>query len=178
MVGSIDDVGAALTRRGFRRVPDADPSVSLFGRAAGLVLRKHAQAGTSANLLRLWRAPIAYRGQSVLVAQAGRPVGGRFAEDERRAKLHPDVDEVRNILVQDLIYSGGLAQLAFATGVGAVPPSQPRELPGDEHYYTDGLRGVLLFSTRPMTLPDVKLLDWEPMSRSTASPTEAKRAPR
>ena len=70
-----------------------------------------------------------------------------------------------------------LAAVGFATGVGAVPASQPRDLSGDEHYYTDGLRAVLFFSTRPLTLADVKLLDWEPLPGTTRAAKEADGAP-
>jgi hypothetical protein len=73
------------------------------------------------------------------------------------------VDEVRNLLIQDFMYSGGLEQLAFASGVGAVPAAQPRALAGGGSYYTDGRRAVLFLATRPLAFSDVELLDWEPV---------------
>jgi hypothetical protein len=160
IVGGLDDIAAAMARRGYRRYTDTDTSLSTFGRAPDLVVRKRSQAGASANWLRLWRAPIFYREQRVFVAQAGRPVGGRFAR-AGETRLHPDIDEVRDILVQDFLYSGGLEQLGFLTGVGVVPEAQSRKLPGDAHYSTDGLRAVLFFASRPLTFADVKVLAWE-----------------
>jgi hypothetical protein len=73
---------------------------------------------------------------------SGTHVGGRFAAAEgKELVLHPDVDEARNLLIQDLLYSGGL--------VGTT-------------YHTDGLRAVMFFATRPLALLDVRLLDWVP----------------
>jgi LssY C-terminus len=165
IVGSFDDIGAAVARRGYRR--DLAPAAKhqLFGRAPDFVIRKRAQAGAPAHWVRMWRAPLAYRDQAVFVAQAGRPIGGRFAKDARAEQLHPDVDEVRNILIQDFLYSGGLEKLGFVTGVGAVSPGQPRSLPDETRYYSDGLRAVLFFATRPLSMTDVEILDWVPLVR-------------
>ena len=75
--------------------------------------------------------PSSYRGDMVFVAQAGRPIGGRFdAEASQDLRLNADVDEVRNDLIHDFMYSGGLEKLAFVSGVGAVTADQPRTLPG------------------------------------------------
>jgi LssY-like putative type I secretion system component LssY len=165
LIGHLDDIAAATNRRGFRReLVGAGAGQWVFGRPPDVVLRKRAQAGASANWLRVWRAPISYQGRAVFVAQAGRPVGGRFAPQDRRiARVHPDVDEVRNLLIHDLMYSGGLEKLGFVSGVGAVPSEQPRPLTDAASYHTDGLRVALFLSTRPLTLSDVDVLDWEPL---------------
>lgn len=151
VIGTLADLGAAAVRRGYRR--DVEPETAgqrLFGSAPSFVLRKHAQAGSSATWLRVWRAPIEYRGQYVFVLQAGRPVGGRFAPPGEAQALHADVDEARNIVIQDLLYSGGVIGLAF---------EKSPEVPAAFH--TDGLRGVLFFGTRPLTFSDVELLHWD-----------------
>ena len=165
LIGPLDDVAAAINRRGYRRDQSAaDASQQLFGRPADLTIRKRAQAGTSASWLRIWRAPLSYRGEMVFVAQAGRPIGGRFpAEPSAALRLHADVDEVRNDLIHDFMYSGGLEKLAFVSGVGAVAADQPRALPGGGRYFTDGRRVTLFLSTRPRTFADVEILQWEPI---------------
>lgn len=90
-------------------------------------------------------------------------MGGRFGERENRTPvLHPDVDEVRNLLVQDLMYSGGVAALGYVKGVDPAEIGQPRESFAGGRYYTDGLRAVLFFETRPRALSDVKVIDWVP----------------
>ena len=171
VVGALDDVGAAASRRGYRResVATGDPQ-RLFGRPPDFVARKVAQAGAPANWLRVWRAPISFRGQFVFVVQAGRPVGGRFAATpDGRARLHPDVDEARNLLVQDFMYSGGLETLAFVGGVGATPDDAPRRTADGDRYHTDGHRAVLFLSSRPRAFADVEILDWEAVPRGTTS---------
>jgi LssY C-terminus len=175
LIGHLDDIVAAINRRGYRRDQSAaDASQRLFGRKADLTARRRAQAGASTSWLRIWRAPLSYRGEMVFVAQAGRPIGGRFpAEASQNLRLHADVDEVRNDLIHDFMYSGGLEKLAFVSGVGAVRADRPRTLPGGGRYFTDGRRVALFLSTRPRTFADVEVLDWEPILQERA--TEAER---
>ena len=70
------------------------------------------------------------------------------------------------------MYSGGLDMLAFAKGVGAVPEAQPRATAGGGSYYTDGLRAVLFFTTRPLAFSDVQVLDWEPVLEEKTAEAE------
>ena len=82
LVGDPDDIAAAVNRRGYRRGESgADATQQVFGRPADLTVRKSVKAGASEGWLRIWRAPISYRGDMVFVAQAGRPIGGRFLEE-------------------------------------------------------------------------------------------------
>jgi hypothetical protein len=156
-IGEAADIAAALVRRSYRRDPRAaDMSRRVFGRPPDVVARKQAQAGAPATWMRAWLAPIRFEGRSVYVAQVGRPVGGRFApRDSAPFVLHEDVDEARNLLIQDMMYSGGLDKLGFVHGVGSVAEQ-------GERYHTDGLRAVLFFATRPLSLRDVELLPWVP----------------
>jgi hypothetical protein len=154
LIGTMADIGAATIRRDYRRdVRPSDRAQRVFAREPDIVGRKQAQAGSSATWIRLWATPMLFDGKPVYVAQVGRPVGGRFASaDADSAVLHEDVDEARNFMVQDMMYSGGLEKLGFITGAGNV----------GAHYRTDGLRAVLFFGTRPLSLSDVELLDWVP----------------
>ena len=165
LVGDPDDVAAAISRRGYRRgEAGADSTQLVFGRPADLTVRKSVKAGASEGWLRIWRAPISYRGDMVFVAQAGRPIGGRFIEaDTPEFRLHADVDEVRNQLIHDFMYSGGLEKLAFVSGVGKVTADRPRKLPRGSGYFTDGRRVALFLSTRPRTFAEVEVLQWEPI---------------
>jgi hypothetical protein len=171
LIGALDDVAAAASRRGYRRTRDVYPGTQeLFGRPADFFVRKTAQSGAPANWLRAWRAPVSYRGQVVFIVQAGRPLGGRFADEhDGPVRLHPDVDEARNLVIQDFMYSGGLEALAFATGVGAVPRARPRPSADDSGYYTDGMRAVLFVGTRPRAFSEVEVLDWEPVLQEHAA---------
>jgi hypothetical protein len=157
-VGDLADIAAALVRRGYRRDALAgDAAHQVFGHGPDVVLRKHAQAGAPSTQLRLWLASLRFEGRSVYLVQVSRPVGGRFAPRGAGDGVpHEDMDEARNLLVQDMMYSGGLAKLAFATGVGPQAPA-----PG-ARYATDGLRAVLFLATRPLSMADVEFLDWAP----------------
>ncbi len=163
-VGELPDIGAALVRRNYRRDPhEVDAAQQLFGREPDVVSRKQAQAGAPSTWMRLWLAPVRFEGRSVFIVQVGRPAGGRFVPRNGAAiVLHEDVDEARNLLIQDMMYSGGLDKLGFATGVGPASPTQPRTTLGGTRYHTDGLRAVLFLATRPLSLSDVEFLDWAP----------------
>jgi hypothetical protein len=165
LVGNPDDIAAAVNRRGYRRGESgADPSQRVFGRPADLTVRKQLNDRASENWLRMWRAPLSYRGDMVFVAQAGRPIGGRFhGEGPPALTVHANVDEVRNQLIHDFMYSGGLERLAVVGGVGAVTPDRPKTLPRGGNYFTDGRRVVFFLSTRPRTFAEVEVLQWEPI---------------
>ncbi len=163
-VGQLTDIGAALVRRDYRRdARESDLAQRVFGREPDFVMRKQSQAGAPATWIRGWLAPIRFQGQLVYVAQVGRPVGGRFApRGDAHVPVHENVDEARNILLQDLMYSSGVERIGFVSGVGAASPSDPRTALNGATYHTDGLRAVVFFATRPHSLSDVDFLDWVP----------------
>lgn len=153
IVSTLDDIGAAVARRGFRsdRRP-VDDAQRVFGRPPDVVGRKLGPAGLPAHWIRLWIAPLTYRGQTIFAAQVGRPIGGRGVDPDAPPTLHPAVDELRNLLIQEAMYAGALARLGFVEG-GAT---------GGDRFYSDGLRAVLFFVTRPRALSDLETIDWVP----------------
>jgi hypothetical protein len=171
VVGQLGDIGAALARRGYRRLPrESDFGQWLFGRKPDVVLRKEAQAGAPSTSIRAWLTPIRFNGALVYAVQAGRPVGGRFAHSRATDDaLHADVDEARNFLIQDMMYSGGLDKLGFVNGVGPAPQAHPRTTLNGASYYTGGLRAVMFFATRPLSFTNVEILDWVPYLEQTQS---------
>jgi len=76
-------------------------------------------------------------------------------------KIDPDVDEARSALAQDLAYSQNLARIGYVKGVGAAPKSAPRGNLTTDPYYTDGLRGVLVFDRHPTSLAGIDFFPWE-----------------
>ena len=71
------------------------------------------------------------------------------------------MDETRHYLIQDLLYSQGLVNIAYGKGVGAAPIEKPRgNLTGDP-YFTDGLRALIWVSSNPVPFDDVELISWE-----------------
>ncbi len=164
VIGTLGDIGAAMVRRSYRRdMRENDLAQWVFGRTPDVVLRKEAQTGAPSTSLRAWLAPIRFNDNAVYLAQVGRPVGGRFTHhDMKGGTLHADIDEARNLLIQDMMYSGGLDKLGFVHGVGPATQTHPRTTLGVAPYYTDGLRAVMFFATRPLNLTNVEILDWVP----------------
>jgi hypothetical protein len=71
------------------------------------------------------------------------------------------VDEARNDVVQDLLYSQALAKIGFVKGAGSVGAAEPRQTPDGSSYRTDGLRAVLVFGGEAVSLAEVDFFDWE-----------------
>jgi hypothetical protein len=167
LIGSLDDMASALVRRDFRMdIRDIDKVQSLFGRPPDVVVRKKGQAGAPANWLRIWVAPFKFQGKTVFVVQAGRRQGWRMQEiEDDNMLLNPRVDEVRNLFIQDLLYSSALHKLAFVCGVGATEAGASRKSLGGASYQTDGLRAVLFLVTRPLSLSELEILEWHPYLR-------------
>ena len=152
LVGSRDDEASALARRGYRqRARGRDPQ-RMFGSPPDFTIRKWGQAGTPGNWVNAWRLPITYRGQPVLLAQTGAPRGGRFSQLLGRPSPDPAMDYIRNLLVEDMLFSDSLAGLAaFQPGYSA------------ERFaaITDG-RVVVLFVTARRMGPDAAwVVDWD-----------------
>ncbi len=175
-VGELADIRGAMARRDYRRDARADDMAQqVFGRPPDAVLRKQAQVGAPSNWIRAWLAPIRFEGRSIYLVQAGRPVGDAGRRGATDIILDDDVDEARNLTIQDMMYSGSLERLGFVTGVGETSETQPRSAIPCARYYTDGLRTVLFFAKRPLSLKDVEFLHWEPyLERSEACACEGK----
>src|SRR3546814_8819173 len=72
-----------------------------------------------------------------------------------------DLDDARNALVQDLLYSQAVTKFGFIDGVGQVRAAEPRKMSEGSSYPTDGLRAVVVFDRRPVALSQIQLFDWE-----------------
>jgi hypothetical protein len=134
----------------------------VFGRRQDAAFQKARGTIHERNHLRLWLSPMRFEGKPVWVGQISRDIGVRFTTKTILThKIDPDVDETRDFLIQDLWYSQGLLRLAFVSGVGPAPISEPRgNLTGDP-YFTDGLRAVLWLSSDLVAMEAVKVLHWE-----------------
>jgi hypothetical protein len=134
----------------------------LFGRRQDAALQKTRGRIHERNHLRLWLAPVQFKGKLVWIGQISRDIGVRFTTKTIVThKIDPDVDETRSYLIQDLWYSQGLEQFAFVNGVGEAPIDAPRDNLTGDPYFTDGLRAVLWLSSQPVAFEKVKFLAWE-----------------
>ena len=137
-------------------------SLYLFGRRQDVSLQKARGRIHERNHLRLWLAPVRFRGKLVWVGQISRDIGVRFTTKTIVThKIDPDVDETRGFLVQDLWYSQGLEQFALVGGVGAAHITTPRNNLTGDPYFTDGLRAVLWVSSAPVPFERVQFVEWE-----------------
>jgi hypothetical protein len=135
-----------------------------LGRRQDIAMQKARSTINQRNHLRLWKAPYSCEGKSVWVGQISRDIGVRFAANAPLFVTHtiePDVDGARNYLVQDLLNSEYLRALAWAKGVGQVPQDHPRENLTGDPYFTDGLRAVMVISSKPVSEGEIDLLDWD-----------------
>jgi hypothetical protein len=186
VVGGLDDAFPALIRRGWHptestyagsvmkminsvlsgeryRYSPVSP-LYLYGRPQDLALQKARDNIHQRNHLRLWRSPMLYQGKPVWVGQISRDIGTRLTIHSpylTTHKIDPDVDEALVALIEDLAYSQNLQLIGLVKGVGAAPKDAPRQNLTTDPYYTSGLRGVLIFDTRPNSLADIEFLPWE-----------------
>lgn len=178
VIGEFEAWAAAFIRRGYRHAV-VSPQYA-FGRPEDTAGQKQALwVAAQPHTVRLWLTTIRYQGNPVWIGQTSAPLGGRFQRQTitgNPAPIDPDVDEARLDLVQDLIYSQGLAKLGFVKGVGRVASTHPRETPSGATYHTDGLRAVMLFETRFISISELKFIEWERLTdhyRQQIQPAEA-----
>ena len=128
----------------------------VFGRPQDVAFQKARSNIHERNHLRLWMSSARYEGKPVWLGQISRDIGVRFTTKTITThKIDPDVDETREFLLEDLVYSQALQKLAYVDGVGAAPMDQPRgNLTGDP-YFTDGYRLVLWVTSQPVDISDV-----------------------
>jgi hypothetical protein len=189
IIGSDDDILGALTRQGwdpthalgaatawstFRAYVSANnyryapiSPLYLYGRRQDIAMQKARSTINQRNHLRLWKAPYSYEGKSVWVGQISRDIGIRFTVDAPFFVTHviePDLDEARSYLIQDLLASDYLQGFGWLKGVGRAPRDHPRvNLTGDP-YFTDGLRAVMIITSKPASEDEIELLDWDSIS--------------
>ena len=134
----------------------------VYGRAQDVALQKVRSNIHYRNHLRLWLAPVTYKGLPVLMGQISRDIGSRFTSKSPTLTTHridPNVDDTRATLVQDFIYAQALKAYAKAGGVGFVSPEAPRgNLTGDP-WFTDGDRAVMLLTDEPTSVIEINWFD-------------------
>jgi len=145
----------------YRYAPISD--LYVYGRAQDVALQKVRNNIHYRNHLRLWEAPVTYKGLPVAIGQISRDIGTRFTSKSSTLTTHridPDVDETRASLIQDFLYAQAVKAFGFAGGVGAISIDEPRgNLTGDI-FFTDGRRAVLLLSEEPVHFENIESFPW------------------
>jgi hypothetical protein len=165
IIGAIDDWVSGFVRRGYRYQP-LEPRY-VFGRPQDISAQKYSRGYTRSqeHFIRVWKTPILYNDKPVWLAQSGTRLGGRFAEQAPAGvtrPLDPYVDLTRNDLTEDLAYSQALIKIGYVKGTGRSQQIRTEATPkGTVNTITDGLRVVLVFSGRPVSLAHIDFFDWE-----------------
>ena len=139
--------------------------LNVFGRKQDMALQKARATIHERNHLRLWLAPFTCNGLPVVVGQISRDIGLRFsflAPGWVTHKIDPEVDEARDYLIQEMLISGSVEQVAWVDGVGKAPREQPRRNLTGDPYFTDGRRVVFFLSSKPISPSEVHLHKWSP----------------
>jgi hypothetical protein len=166
LIGSLEDLSSAFWRRNYRHT-QVD-SRYVFQRPQDFSVSKRDRwLPAQPHVMRAWLTTIRFQSRPVWIGQVSTPLGGRFApttDGSTGSYIEPFVDEARNDLIQDIIFSQSLAKMGFVQGVGLVMASKPRKILSGGFYHTDGLRAVLIFQHRPVSISGIKFLDWEQLS--------------
>ena len=161
LIGKLDEWGPALVRRNYRYAPAS--TWHAFGRMQDLSGHRISRwVAPQPHTLRFWLTPLRYQGKPIWVGQVSTRLGGRFAASgEETQRIERDVDEARNDIVQDLLYSQALTKVGFVKGAGRIGAAEPAQTPDGSSYHTDGLRAVLVFGGNAVSLAEVDFFDWE-----------------
>jgi hypothetical protein len=159
LIGALDSWGPAFVRRSYRYRPVS--AWFAFGREHDVSGRKISRwVPPQPHTVRLWLTPLRYQGKPIWVGQVSTRLGGRFAPSAQGTqRLEPDVDEARNDVVQDLLYSQAVAKIGFVEGAGTAGAAESGQK--QTPYHTDGLRAVLVFGQDPVSLAEIDFFDWE-----------------
>ncbi len=143
-----------------------------FGRPQDIAFQKPRGSVHQRNHLRLWLTPFRFEGKEVWVGQISRDIGVKFTTTSKFLVTHvidPDVDEARNGFIQDLLFSQGLVKVGYAKGGPVATESDPARNLGDDPYFSDGLRAVMLLDKTHRPIREVQFFDWKHAPPHTAT---------
>ncbi len=167
IVGEGEDAEYALIRSGWQPVlGPAARGVStrhyLFGRPQDVTLRKLRSAGDERNRLRLWLSPMEVDGKPVWIGQISHnSIPATTRDAAKRFRLAADVDEARDYLIQDMLYSQGVSKFGDIKASEPVPMSKQRKTFEGASYFTDGYRTVFWLTRNPVDFEEVGYLEWD-----------------
>lgn len=161
LIGEVEEVGPAFGRRLYRHNPVHASYV--FGRMEDLSGRKISRwVEPQPHQVSLWLTPLRFHGKPIWIGQVTTRLGGRFGNpDNENFRMDPDVDDARNDLVQDLLYSQTISRLGFVNGAKCQEPTVAGQGAEEPVCHTDGLRAVMLFGTDEVSLSQIDIFDWE-----------------
>ena len=115
------------------------------------------------NHLRLWLTPYIHKGKTVWIGAISRDIGSYFTWKTKWKTAHaidPDIDEARNYLIQELVYSQSLKQIGFIDGsLTAATRDDPHFNFMEQPWWTDGGRAIFIFDKKVTSIDDLEDFD-------------------
>ena len=162
-------IGAALNDQAYPVAPVS--SLYVFDRKQDFALQRARRSIAQRNHLRLWLAPFTFERQQVWVGQISRDIGIKLSPKSPSLTTHvidPEVDLAREYLLHSLLAGGFVRQFGFVKGSKAAARVQPAYNLTDDPYFSDGMRLVVILSSDPLPLSEVRSLQWEQSSAPVA----------
>lgn len=156
------EIGAAIANSEYAVAPVS--ALYAFGRKQDLALQRARSSIAQRNHMRLWLAPVTYRGRPVWIGQVSRDIGVKFTDQSITLTTHvidPAVDEAREYLLQSLLTRESVERFGFLRATAPAPVEQPRRNLTGDPYFTDGLRLVVLLADEPVPPERARNLHWE-----------------
>jgi LssY C-terminus len=188
-IGDDEDVFSALIRRGWDVTePYSDlwknmnakeyfssplfgttPMENLFyfGRTQDVSLQKtrKRKKGTvrQRSEIRIWLAPVKYKGKSVWVGSTTRDIGTDVNKisDFLTKKIDPDLNETRSYIGEDMILSQNVKKIGWIRTLEPSTEDSPNVNYKGQTWWADGLTLVLLFDETPTSISDIEFYEWE-----------------
>ena len=156
---TLKTIGSFLSGGEYRYSPVS--GLYVFDRPQDVAFQKARENIHERNHLRLWMSRATFEGEPVFMGQISRDIGVRFTSKTITThKIDPDVDETREYLLENLVYSQALEKFAYVGGVGEVSYENPKgNLTGDP-WFSDGYRLVLWVTSEPVAIDDLKFVEW------------------
>jgi hypothetical protein len=133
----------------------------VYERSQDIGLQKARKSIHHRNHLRLWLAPVTFRGEPVRLGQISRDIGSKLTTKSKTLTTHkidPDVDDARAMLLLDLVDARVVAGFGFVVGVGERTPDDPGLNLTNDPFFTDGDRLVLFLTETSTDWEDVRSL--------------------
>ena len=138
-------------------------SLFFYNRSQDIGLQKARSTIHERNHLRLWLTPYIYQGKTVWIGAISRDIGSYFTWKTKWKTAHaidPDIDEARQYLIQDIIYSQSLKQVGVIKGsIAYATQDNPHFNFMEQPWWTDGSRVILILDKEVTSINDLEEFD-------------------
>ncbi|WP_193370250.1 LssY C-terminal domain-containing protein [Pelagibius marinus] len=156
---ALKTLGSFLFGSAYRYSPVSD--LYVFGRKQDAAFQIAREDIHERNHLRVWLAPLTFRGTPVWIGAISRDIGVIRSGFGTTHKIDPNVDDERWYLAQSLARAQALKRFAYVDGGAVSTPESPRSSLEERNvFYSDGRRIVLQLSPTPVPLDKIERFRW------------------